>query len=73
METNWKLRVLNEQENERIRKVEAANALLELAEKAKKEMRNKERNEKAKVTRENNLKNKNDHPVRRSSRLLNNK
>mgnify|MGYP003983038801 FL=1 len=73
METNWKLRVLNEQEAARIRKVEAANALLEFAEKAKKEMYNKERNEKAKVTRENNLKNQKEQPLRRSSRLLNNK
>ena len=73
METNWKLRVLNEQENERILREEAANALLEIAEKAKKEMRDKERYEKAQATREQNLKIRSEQPLRKSLRLLNKK
>ena len=73
LETNWKLRVLNEQENERIIIEKAAIALLEFAEKVKKEMRDKERYEKAQSSREYNLKFRINQPLRKSSRLLNKK
>ena len=67
METNWKLRVLNEQEREEKKKIEAANTLLEFAEQARKEVAQKERAHKANKTRQD--KKAQDVPVRRSKRL----
>ena len=60
METNWKLRVLIEQEKIRIEQ-----------EKIDKEAQNKERAEKAKKTRDDNIKKYAEQPLRRSSRLIN--
>lgn len=65
METNWKLRVLNEQEREKNEIQEAAEALLELSKTALK----KERNEKAKRTREQNKAIQNSQAPRRSTRI----
>jgi hypothetical protein len=65
METNWKLRVLNEQEREKKKIQEAAEALLELSKAALK----KERSEKAKRTREQNKAKQNNQPPRRSVRI----
>ncbi len=66
METNWKLRVLNEQEREEKKKIEAANTLLEFAEQARKEVAQKKRQSKAKKTIQDK---KTEMPVRRSNRL----
>ena len=65
METNWKLRVLNEQEREKKKIQEAAEALLELSKTALK----KERSEKAKRTREQNKAIQNSQAPRRSTRI----
>ncbi len=67
METNWKLRVLNEQEREEKKKIEAANTLLEFAEQARKEVAQNERAHKRSKTRED--KKAQDLPLRRSRRL----
>ena len=66
METNWKLRVLNEQEREEKKKIEAANTLLEFAEQARKEVAQKKRQSKAKKTIQDK---KTEMPIRRSNRL----
>lgn len=79
METNWKLRVLIEQEKVKIEqekvKIEQHNEQEKIRieqEKIDKEAQNKERAEKAKKTRENNIKKYTEQPLRRSSRLINN-
>ena len=76
METNWKLRVLNEQERserkkmeEERKKMEAANTLVEFAEQARKEVAQKERARKAKMMREDKTIQDQDVPIRRSKRL----
>lgn len=67
LETNWKLRVLNEQVREKKKMQEAAEALVELSKTALK----KERNEKAKRTREQNKAIQNSQAPRRSTRIKN--
>lgn len=69
METNWKLRVLNEQEREKKKMQEAAEALLELSRTARDDVLKKERSVKAKRTREENKVKQNNQPVRRSTRI----
>lgn len=72
METNWKLRVLIEQEKVRIEQHNEQEKVRIEQEKIDKESQNKERAEKAKKTRENNIKKYTEQPLRRSSRLINN-
>ena len=72
METNWKLRVLIEQEKVKIEQHNEQEKIRIEQEKIDKEAQNKERVEKAKKTRENNIKKYAEQPLRRSSRLINN-
>ena len=66
-ETNWKLRVLNEQEKENKRRLEAAETLLRL----KTDEENRIRKEKAKKTRMENKMKQQEQPLRRSTRMKN--
>ena len=69
METNGKLRVINEKERRKRKKMEAANTLVEFAEQARKEVAQKERARKAKMMREDKTIQDQDVPIRRSKRL----
>ena len=70
-ETNWKLRVLNEQEKENQRRLEAAETLLRLKTDEENRIRKEQIQEKAKKTRMENKMKQQEQPLRRSNRVKN--